>query len=326
MRRRHSITTLDTRTLGEAVSHDGIDPRTWVSYGIVEKPIVEFSEEYGPVVTVRLQPDDILVGCRVAAFVAGNGEGAYFPFVEGDEVLVALPGGNTQGACIVGRMNNSIDKFPMDSVAGQDPTTNTFSFTRRRTPVIDEFAGLYVLRQATTEALLSFDSKGSVTLKDGNKNALQMSADLIGVQSGDAKYLMQLDLTGSRFTVQVNDSILTLSGSDASPYTGGIYTPGSFTVGVATNPPVEHVLTTEALANILSVWATAIGGAYAPIAAAMNPASVADAITAAATTPLLPNTGTAIAAVFAAPKVKPPAVTGQGQLMPGIGCASFLTG
>src|ERR1019366_2087115 len=123
-----------------------IDTRQWVSYGTVspETPDAKsttFTKEYGPLVNVKLHPTGIPVVCRVAHEVAGNGEGEWFPFIEGDEVIVLIPEGDeTAGCVIMGRLNQEIDFWPT-IVAGQDPRLNNFAFRRMRTPYIFETAG-----------------------------------------------------------------------------------------------------------------------------------------------------------------------------------------
>lgn len=341
---------LDMRSMAEGLSYPGVDPRTWGSYGTVdaEDPVV-FDEQYGPLVNVTLQPSKTQVRCRVGMHVAGNGEAEYFPFVAGDEVYVLLPEGSERGDCvIVCRLNNEIDKFPAESIAGQDPTTNTFGFRRMRTAYVQEVAGPVVLRQATTEALLSFDTKGSVTLKDGNKAALQMSADAFGYQSGDAKYLLQLDLSGSRFTLQVDDAILTLAGSAASPQKNALSVPGALSLVTLGNPAAEHVVTTEAVFSILDQWQTAFLALWSTAWAAINtpavgaplgpvlttalaavfgaPAALAATATTAAVAPLNPAIGAAVFGAFASAAAKQPGTPGLGQGTPGIGCPGLLAG
>ena len=311
---------LDQRTVGEGLGFPGIDPRQWISYGVVDEEAVTFDDDLGPLVSTTLQPSGYQVTCRLGYGTAGNGEGEYHPFVPGDEVLVAIPEGNERAGCVIFcRLNNGVDKFPGSSVAGQDPTTNTFGFRRMRTPWVEEIAGPWLLRQATTGALLSFDTKGVVTLKDGQKAALQMTPDLFGYQSGDAKFLLQLDLTGKRFTLQVDDAVMTISGSKASPAKSAIAIPGSFAITTSGNPAAEHVATIEAIANVL----VALGSVVAP---PFTPANVAAAVTQASTTPLAPPVAAAIFGAFSSAKQKPPAVPGQGQLTPGIGCKGLLAG
>lgn len=339
---------IDQRTVGEGISFPGIDPRQWISYGVVDDEAVTFDEELGPLLAVTLQPSGYQVTCRLAYGTAGNGEGEYHPFVPGDEVLVAIPEGDERAGCVVfGRLNNGIDKFPDKSVAGQDPTTNTFGFRRMRTPWVEEIAGPWLLRQATTGALVSLDTKGTLTLKDGQKAALQMTPDLFGYQSGDAKFLLQLDLTGKRFTLQVDDAVLTISGSKASPAKSALAIPGTFAITTSGNPAAEHVATIEAIANVLAqllgtisplitsglaplvtpAAGAPIGPAIAtPIVAALTPAQLATAITAAASAPANPAVAAAIFGAFSGAQQKPPGVPGQGQLKPGIGCAGLLAG
>lgn len=325
------------------MSYPGIDPRVWGSYGTVdaEDPVV-FDEQYGPLVNVTLQPSKVPVRCRVGGHVAGNGEGEFYPFVAGDEVYVLLPEGSPRGDCIiVCRLNNEIDKFPADSVAGQDPTTNTFAFRRMRTAYVHEVAGPIITRQATTDALLSFDAKGAVTLKDGAKAALQMSPDVFGYQSGDAKFLLQLDLTGKRFTLQVDDAIITISASSASPAKNAVSVPGLLSLVTLGNPAAEHVATTEAVCNLIaqifnvlglvlvnSMPGPLLGATLGPLLVdpAFSTATIALGVAAAGLAPLNPAVAAAITAAFAVAQPKPPGAPGLGQSAPGIGCPGLLVG
>lgn len=343
--------SVDQRSMAEGFSYPGIDPRQWLSYATVdtENPVV-FDAEYGPLIACTLQPSKVQVTCRVAMQIAGNGEGEYSPFIAGDEVLVAIPEGNERSDCaIIGRFTNAIDKFPMESVAGQDPTTNSFAFQRRRTPFIQEYAGPIMLRSALSEAFIAIDARGAITLRDGAKGALQMSADVLGYQSGDSdgKFMLQLDLAGGRFTLRVDDALFVLSSSSASPQTSTIRTPGAFQVMANEQPPNEHVITTEAIGAVLDAWQitfmTALTAAWAPIvtpiagaplgpvltaalAAVFNPAVLAAAFTTASAGALNPAVGAAIFGAFQSTGPKPPAVPGTGQARPGIGCVGFLSG
>lgn len=311
----------DARAIGEAISYPGIDPRQWVSYGVVDagEPVA-FDPDYGPLVAVTLKPSEVEVTARVAMTIAGNGEGEFFPFVEGDEVLVALPGGSERAdVAIIGRMSNARSKFPAGPVAGQDPSTNAFAFKRTRTPFVQEAAGPVMLRQASSEAFLSIDEKGTVTIRDGQAAGLQLSPDVFGYQNGDARFLLQLDLTGGRFTLQVDDALLVLASSSASPEASTVTVPGVLAVSTYANPAAEHALSLEAWANIM----VALGLVMTPPVTA---AQIAAAITAASETPLVGVVGTAIVAAFAKATQKPPAVPAFGQLKPGVGSPGLLIG
>lgn len=326
--------TGDYASMARAFSFPGSDPREWLSYGTVsdEDPVEFDEEEGGPLVAVILQPSKIEIRCRVLMQSAGKGEGEYVPFVAGDEVLVALPEGSSwSGGVIMGRLTNGVDKFPIDSVAGQDPSQNNFAFKRTRSAYIHEVAGGYTLREATSGAFLQLTKDGNVTIRDGSKGALQMSADVLGYQSGDGKHLLQIDLSGKRFTLQVNDALLMLAAGDASPSSSALVSPGSLSISAAAQPAAEHATTTEAVCNLIVQVLKALGTANpGPILGAslvgVAPTVVAAAVPLAAVQPQDPLVGTAIFGMFSAATQKPAPVQALGQTLPGIGCAGVLMG
>jgi len=285
-------------------------------------------------VDVTLKPSDFPARARVGMIAAGAGEAAYFPFVGGDEVLVALPEGDVRaGAVIIARLNNRFDQFPTGSVGGKDPATNAFGMIRTRSALTIESGASIMLRSATEGAFLLLDAKGNVTLRDGAKGVLQMSADVFGYQDENTDVIFQFDLSGLRMNLMVGDASMILSGngsgSNPQSYLG---VPSSFTVataGLDMNNAVEHVLTTEALCNLLTNVLLAIAPVAVPPFAWAQPAlsvAIAAAVAASKTTPQVPVTATALASAFAAATLKPPGVPGQGQVLPGIGSAGFLTG
>ncbi len=312
------------------------DSKQWVSMGLVsndpEVPPVEFHKEDGQVyVNVTLEPSKTPARCRVAAFVAGSGEGEYFPFLPNDEVIVAIPQGREDaGSVIIGRLNNGLDPFPMESVAGQDPTTNTFAFRRRRTPAIEEFAGPVVFRNALTGALFSLDAKGGVTIKDGENSAIQISVDALTLQgpstpSTSPKHLLQMNFTEERLLLQVGDAQLLMSGSGAPSQAGQVYltAPADLFVALGTNQPAEHVATIEAVLALLEVAVAAIGGGFGA------PALIALAAAVAAGGAPMGTLKAALAAglPIAGTTPKPPADPATGvQSAPGLGAVFFHTG
>lgn len=323
-----------------SLAQPGIDPRQWVSVGHVDsdEPYA-FDPDLGPLISVTLQPSGEPAQCRVSMQVAGDGEGDYHPFVEGDAVLVAMLGGSIRDCVIIGRLCSKRAPFPSSSIAGQDPTKNVIGFTRRRTPYVQENAGPLMLREALSGAFLNIDEKGVVTIRDGQKAALQLTPDTFGYQSGDAKTLLQLDVTGGRFTLQVQDALLTLSSSSASPEVSAIAVPGQLSITTGSNPAAEHAVSTEAVYGIIAgvfaqlavqlalvptpITGTALAALFAP--PAFSTATLAPGVSF-AQVPLLPPLAAAIQAAFATAGQKPPGVPGQGQLQPGIGCASLLVG
>ena len=319
--------------------------KQWVSMAIViddpEVPAVEFNKDDGQVyVNVSLEPSKVPARCRVSSFAAGDGEAEYFPFLPGDELIVVLPlGREDSGAVIIGRLNNQLDAFPMDSVAGQDPTTNTFALRRRRTPTIEEFAGPVLFRNALSGALFSLDNKGGVTIKDGENSAVQISADALTLQGPSTpttspKLLFQMNFTEERAMLQVNDAQLLISGSGAPSQAGQAYLtlPADLFVAFGNNQPAEHVATTEStlalLVGLLTQVASTSGG---PVTTASIGAAIVTflAAVAAGGLPLDPATATALASglVVAASTPKPPANPLSGvQLLPKLGAVFFHTG
>lgn len=345
----------DLATMADAFRGPGADTRQWVSLGTVfEKQNVngetiepvEFDSEFGaPLVNVKLLPSGYECRCRVAGSVAGSGEGQWHPFVPGDEVVVLVPEGDERcGPIIVGRLNNSIDKWPDESIAGQDPTNNTFAFERRRTPFVAEYASSYMLRSAVHGAFILISDTGMVTIRDGAKGALQIGPDIFGFMEGggpdavedpdltpEPTALFQLDLTGRRATLQVDDASLILNSSKADSAVGQtiLSSPGQFIVGIgpnlAANACVEHVLTFEAFYAILDLFATSLA------APAGGPAAMllVDGAVSAGGTVLLPPRAAAVASgkQAAASIPKPPADLATGvQIAPGLGAVQFQTG
>lgn len=261
---RRAARPIDQATAAQTVRSPGIDPRQWISVGLVtagneNDEIVIFDESEGqPLVRVLLEPSKIPVVARVGGQVAGNGEGDWHPFVEGDEVLVAIPEGNERAGCVIlCRLPNGIDKFPMDSVAGQDPTTNTFAFSRRRTPRVEEFNGPIVFRSAMSGALISLDTSGVFTVRTGDRAVLQMSPDVIGFQgpsdeSNPPELLLQLNVTDRHFSVTVGDAIFNLSASNATPAPNNqLKVSDDLKISTNGNDTREHVLTLENFVNMM---------------------------------------------------------------------------
>ncbi len=119
----------------------GEAPR-FLSLGTVEdeSPVTFDAELKYPLVNVALQPSRISVRCRNLMRAGGKGEGDWYPFVAGDEVLVAMPSGPRGECLILGRAPSTADPFPT-SVAGQDATKNALSFTRRACAHFEESKG-----------------------------------------------------------------------------------------------------------------------------------------------------------------------------------------
>jgi hypothetical protein len=235
-------------------------------------------------------------------------------------------------------MNNFFDGFPFDSVGGADPKKNATAVIRTRTPLTIESGASVQVRSAAAGAMLLLDAKGGVTLRDGTANVLKMAPDVFGYQNKDGDIVMQLELAGDhRFTMQNGQAAIVLCGeSSAQNPQSLIQTPSTLTLGtngLSVTTAAEHVLTTEALFNILSNLFAQIGIAapvYAPLAAAYLTAAPA-AIPLASLSPQLPPIGAALSAAFLNPapvttKTAPASVALGYQAFPSIGCSGLLSG
>lgn len=109
---------IDVARLSNAVSRPGIDPRVWVSYGVLDsEPYIEtVNGQEDIVVDVTLLPTLQEETARVGAIYAGNGFGLYCPLHEGDEVLIAAPSGDPDEGLVVVQRLWSPAAVPPDAV------------------------------------------------------------------------------------------------------------------------------------------------------------------------------------------------------------------
>lgn len=309
----------------------GQDTRQWVSYGIVDddtedQKAVTFDEDYGPLVSVTLQPSGTPVRCRVGGSCAGNGEGEYFPFLGGDEcVVVIFEGDEKADPMIVGRGNNQIDKWPT-VVGGQDVTKNSVAFKRVRCPYILESASSLLFRAATAGNFLLLEASGNATLADGFHDFVHVGIDFVGMQASDADgaptLLVQLDKNNNLVTLEAAGAGKFLISGDG---TGSWFQTDTVSIGAGGQVAGEHVTTVEAMANLLTLivvglGTAGVGGLSALSAPPAAQALVTAAITAAGAAGLTPVVTSAIHAALAA---KLQNTTG---LKPSVGCPSFLAG
>lgn len=274
---------MDTLDVGASLARPGMDPRQWISFGTVNretdgrKSVVFDDAEgnpltYGPLVNVTLQPSGIPVACRVGSSVAGQEEGEWFPFLEGDEVLVAIPEGNERAGCtIIARLNQEIDRWPR-TVAGQDATKNTFAFRRLRTPYILETAHSYMIRSALTGAGITIDAKGNLFVVSGDKHQLLFTADFIGLREGEGEALIQIDTEDKEVLIQSKAAQFLFSSVATT-----LSTPGSFTISASGSGAPQHAVTLEQVINLFVNFLYFMKTAFPTIASdfttLMNPAT-----------------------------------------------------
>lgn len=297
---------LDTGALREAVAGGGVDPRQWLTYGQVmedegtEKSVVFNDPDMpGPYVMVKLLMSGYEVPCRVASFVAGAGEGDWFPFVAGDEVVVGVIDGDERTGCVIlGRLNNGPDSFPT-LVSGNDPSSNTFAFRRLRVPFIFETASDYLVRSAATGAFFGIKD-GAITFANADKALLQLGADVLGFRGGGkADVRMEIEPGDDKrlATMAVGQSLLQLTDQADSI----LLVTNALTISTQGNRPAGHGVTVEQVWQAIQEYMLVVG---AVLVASPTPptAAIGAALVAAANDPA---TGPAALAAAAASSMSP---------------------
>lgn len=112
-------TTVDTGRLAEAVSRPGIDPRCWVSIGIVTDVFMD--PESGPLADILLVPGEDHVTAKLGSLYAGSGWGIYMPLYVDDEVIVGLTSGEMgEMPTVLQRLHSPADPPPQGAVDHPD--------------------------------------------------------------------------------------------------------------------------------------------------------------------------------------------------------------
>lgn len=115
MRRR-----FDAGRFAKMAQRPGADPRVWITQATVTK--LGFDTNEGLFADVQFMPSGEEETCRVGTDYAGNSFGQWNPLHEGDEVLVAVPmGDSNNGPVIFARMWSAADKpHPDFKAAAED--------------------------------------------------------------------------------------------------------------------------------------------------------------------------------------------------------------
>lgn len=126
MLRSRVTTGFDMARMANALSRPGIDPRIWISYGVLtSEPYIEMRDgQQDVLVDVTLLPSGDQETARVGAAYAGNGFGLYMPLHADDEVLVLAPSGDPdQGLVIAQRLWSPADPPPQEVATNPEDVT-----------------------------------------------------------------------------------------------------------------------------------------------------------------------------------------------------------
>jgi hypothetical protein len=262
---------MDIASFRDLFAGPGADTRSWMEYGQVQPNSgnansVRFDDEdgnplpQGVLVDVKLMPSGIILPCRVGGHVAGLGEAEFSPFGPGDEVLVAIPGGNERnGGVIIQRLTNLSDTFPR-TVAGLDATQNNITFKRLRTPYILETAASYLVRSALTGAQIAMDASGNLFFADGEGSLLSISATTVTLQGPGGNALVQIDPEQNNVAIQSNATSLIIDDTNGSRFLSG----NSLSLGTLGINPGQHAISLEQVLNLLAnlICVLAVQGAF----------------------------------------------------------------
>jgi len=264
---------------------------------------------------------------------AGNGEGEFYPFVSGDEVLVAITEGDERAGCvIIGRLNQSHDVFPT-TVAGMDVTQNNFGFRRHIAPFVVEVGQGYTIRQASTGAQLALDQTGQVWLADADGSQLAMTPDVVSLMLSGETAGLQIDVSNQQVNLLAGSTNFQVSESAVVLQTGG-------TVSLASSGNVAnlHLISLEQVVTLFNGFLVGLAAILAEAGAVpltgptlalilspspplANPLIMNLALPAAVLNPITPYLP-AIVASLQVPKEPP---TGA-LVLTGVGLPGFLVG
>lgn len=268
--------------LGNAMAEDNDLGEVHTSYALVvaeksgDESTVIVYQDAGPQVSVELQPSRIRVAARVGMSIAGEGEGEWYPFVEGDEVLVAIPDGDPRnGVVILARLTNARDTFPM-RVAGQNARANKTGIRRQRAPFLWEIAEGWLLRQSASGAFISMEKAGRITIAGSTGAFLTVRDDFVGMQGADPELMIQVNDQKAKCRIQAKGSLI-----EVKQELVRVLAP-QVAIMASGLPPVGHAVTTEAVVNIIVSFMTAWAAALTPIALPMNGSAIAATISPAA--------------------------------------------
>ena len=255
------MSAFDASEFRKAISGAGTDSRAWISYGIVdaasgENKSVTFDDELGPMITVTLMPSRTTIYCRVGSQNGGDLETQYSPFIEGDEVLVAMPQGQEDAGCvIIQRLNNGVDKWPA-TIAGHDIKTNEFEVERGVIPKLIERTSGYVINHGPSSSWFGYVNNGD-WCSSTKKSQIFQSEKAMGFVNADGDCGLQMDHSSKLAFAFSGSSRMDIGSSGASMGTpsAGIVC-GSAPNGATAPPATGGVVTDELLAALLSAMST----------------------------------------------------------------------
>jgi hypothetical protein len=287
----------DGATAKSLLSGPGADTRQWISFGTVceeteESKSVSY-EEGQPYVRVRLHPSEMEVNCRVLQSVAGQGEGEWHPFLEHDEVLVAVPQGNERAGCVIlGRLSNSLDAMP-NTVAGNDTTRNAIAWQRRKCPQATEVYGGCIMRDAKSGSHYGIGPDGSFVATTTDGGFISIGPDSMAMQTRDGDMYFQGNIRTGEWMLGTGVSGTSILRLGKTP---GFFTTNTFTVAAGGVQPDQHVALWEGVQEYIQAYVAATFTAFLLVATSPSGNVTAPGFSNAPSTPV--SAGRAFARAF----------------------------
>ena len=123
-----------------------------------------------------------------------------------------------------------------------------------------------MIRSAATGAFMGISASGAVTIANGDNAFLVLGASFLGLQSGNASTLLQIDVDAQQVILQSKTTKMVVNEKASS-----LFTAGTLAFGTSGNQAAEHATTAEAMVGLLFEVLTALGPFFTTAAVAAGP-------------------------------------------------------
>lgn len=176
--------SIDLRRIAAAVSHPGIDPRSFVSLAIVTKISVE---ENGVICDVTLMPSQLQEAASLSPLYGGSGFGFYTPLEEGQMVVVVAPEGDpNHGLRIVACVWDQGEPPPTEVTDNPLDVALVIKKDRTMRIVVDGAGNLVVEAKGTGQVLLGSEDATQGVARNGDSVSITIASGAIVVTGSAA--------------------------------------------------------------------------------------------------------------------------------------------
>lgn len=154
--------SIDANRLAAIASRPGIDPRVWLTFGVVQD--VAYDAEHGMLADVQYMPEGDIETALVGSCYLGHNYGAWCGLKKGHIVLIAVPLGDpSAGPVIISQIHTGSERPPEDfkNESSSDPMDPTINPTIR----VEDGATLRVIAKNGAKISLEVSSDSEINLK-----------------------------------------------------------------------------------------------------------------------------------------------------------------